>query len=144
MGSIGWLLELVLLGLLGATLVHAIRLERALRSIRQDRAAFGEAIAGFDQSAREAEQGVGRLRSICADAAQALTRRVEQGAALKDDLAFLIERGESIADRLETLVRTARSAAPASPAPAPPAPEPAGKLRSQAERDLLLALRSVQ
>lgn len=145
MGNIDWFLEMVLVGLLGLTLVYAIRLERALRILRQDRAALGEAIAGFDDSARHAEAGIGRLQSATAESAQLLGRRFEQGMTLKDDLAYLIERGEAVADRLDGLVRLGRSAG-ASPAPTPAsaAAEPAPKVRSQAERELLAALRGAQ
>jgi hypothetical protein len=62
-------------------------------------------------------------------------------------LRFLIERAETLADRLESLVRAGRPMAGHEPPPAPAAPRPtreppsdAGPLRSQAERDLLRAL----
>src|SRR4051812_36236766 len=149
MANMDWVLELVLVGLLGVTLVHAIRLERALRGVRSDRAALSEAIAGFDTSARQAELGVGRMQAVAADAAALIGKTVDRASTLKDDLLFLTERGEVLADRLEAVVRTARAVAPApvmaeARAPIPVAPEPQVKVRSQAERDLLLALRSVQ
>jgi hypothetical protein len=146
MGNIDWVLELVLVALLGVTLVHAVRLERALRVLRQDRSALGEAIAGFDDSARQAEAGIAQLQSATAESAQLLGRRLDQGTTLKDDLAFLLERGETLADRLDGLVRTGRAitAAP-SPMPAPAfTAEPVPKVRSQAERELLAALRGAQ
>ena len=154
MGSFDWGLELVLVGLLLVTLVHAIRLERALRLLRSDRAALGDAIAGFDDNARQAEAGIGRLHTASAETARLLTQRVEQGGSLKDDLAFLIERGESLADRLDGLIRssrplaqTAAAAMPAVAATPPPASMPGiatATVRSKAERDLLLALQSAQ
>jgi len=152
MANFDWVLELVLVGLLAVTLVHAIRLERALRTLRNDRAALGEAISGFDSSTRQAELGIGRMQAIAADAAELIGKRVDKASTLKDDLAFLADRGEALADRLETLVRAGKaippqaafSAAAEVRATAPSQPEPQIKVRSQAERDLLLALRSVQ
>lgn len=150
MANIDWILELVLVGLLAFTLMHAIRLERALRSIRQDRTALGDVVAGFDNSTKQAEAGIIRLQAAASDSAQLLGQRVEQATALKDDLLFLIERGEAVADRLDGLVRSGRGVTPApvaaTPAAATPAiaAEPAPKVRSQAERDLLLALRGGQ
>jgi hypothetical protein len=142
MGSFDWILELGLVGLLGVTLVHAIRLERALKALRQDRTALGEAIAGFDDSARQAEAGINRLQTAASESAHTLGQRIEQGSSLRDDLQFLIDRGTTVADRLDLLVRATRNA-PASAAPpaasAPTSAEP--KVRSQAERELLLALR---
>ncbi|GAC1343986.1 MAG: hypothetical protein NVS2B9_12860 [Myxococcales bacterium] len=152
MGHIDWLLELALVALLGLTMVHAIRLERAIKTLRHDRTAFGEAIAGFDASTRQAEASFAKLQGIASEAAQLVNRRVQQASALKDDLAYLSERGETLADRLDSLVRTGRGLASApSAAPATeqvpthfPSPEPPPKVRSQAERDLLMALRGVQ
>ena len=150
MGDITWALEVVLIGLLGVTLVHAMRLERALRILRQDRLALGEAIAGFDTSTKQAEAGIGRLQFAAAESAQALTQRLDRGISLRDDLTFLIERGETVADRLDALVRTGRAAAVKLPVPSVKSESAAGaseatpKVRSQAERDLLLALRAAQ
>lgn len=149
MAGIDWVLEVVLVGLLGMTLVHAIRLERALGVLRRDRTALGDALAGFDTSTRQAEAGLGKLQAMAGEAAQQVARRVEHAAALKDDLAFLSARGEQLADRLDALVRAARAldAPPAAAAelrPTAATPEPAAKVRSQAERNLLQALRGGQ
>ena len=151
MGSFDWGLELILVVLLAVTLVHAVRLERALRSLRTDRAALGNAIAGFDDSARQAEAGIGRLHSASADTANVLTQCLNKGASLQDDLAFLIGRGEALADRLDALVRGGRHLAQAMPAlPVTPGstvqPEAVAtqKIRSKAERDLLIALQAAQ
>ena len=53
----GWqvLLELGLIGLLGATLFHALRLERALGVIRRDRVELQILLQGFNDSTRQAE-----------------------------------------------------------------------------------------
>lgn len=151
MASFDWGLELILVVLLAVTLVHAVRLERALQSLRTDRAALGNAIAGFDDSARQAEAGIGRLHSASTDTANVLTQCLNKGASLQDDLAFLIDRGEALADRLDTLVRGGRQLAQAIPAvPVIPVPttQPEAvatqKVRSKAERDLLIALQAAQ
>jgi len=146
MGTIDWVLEGVLIGLLVLTLLHALRLERALAALRRDRSALGDAVAGFDQSARAAEQGIGKLNSMTGEAAKQVAKKIEMASALKDDLAFLAERGEHLANRLEAAVRAGRAmegmrgatAAPAQPPDAAPRP------RSSAERDLLQALRGAR
>lgn len=173
-----WLLEIVLVLLLAATLFHALRLERALGVLKRDRAALEALVGEFNASTQAAEQGVERLRAAAEGAGRQISRHVEQATRLKDDLVFLTDRGERLADRLDHLVRAARgldlpeprpAAPPAEPvlavpppdapepgefseppqlAPLPrppaaaPAPEePGPRLRSQAERDLLRALR---
>lgn len=143
MGGWQWLLELVLIGLLAATLFHALRLERALGVLKRDRAALEELVAGFNASFRQAEIGIDHLRAAADGAGRQVARQVEAGKAVQSDLAFLVERGERAADRLEQAVRAARPLLhELTREPEPAAETP--KLRSQAERDLLKALRLVR
>ena len=135
------ILELVLIGLLAATLFHAVRLERALGVLKRDRVQLLELIAGFNASTQQAETGIERLRTAADGAGQQIAHQVD--AALKDDLTLLIDRGDRLADRLDALVRAGRPLANVPPrltvvADADSA-EP--RVRSQAERDLLKALR---
>jgi chromosome segregation ATPase len=141
-----WLLEVILVVLLAATLFHALRLERALGVLKRDRAALEELANGFNSSTRAAEQGIERLRGAADGAGRQLARQIDTAQSLKDDLQFLAERGDRLADRLEQLVRSGRllvQEAPRASLPDPiAAPPPAEKrMRSQAERDLLKALR---
>jgi len=171
-----WLLELVLILLLAATLFHAMRLERALGVLKRDRAVLEELVAGFNESTRQAESGIERLRSAADGAGRQIGKQIEQAQLLHDELDFLADRSDKLAQRLESAIRNARMlqdaqplsasvpAAPAAGAGAPaavpfarpeprlgPQAQPAGnddaaddmtQLRSQAERDLLRALRA--
>ena len=138
-------LELALILLLAATLFHALRLERALGVLRRDRAELESLVTAFDTSTQQAEQGVARLRAAAEGAGAELSRQMERGTSLRDDLHFLTERANAAADRLEQALRQARQdAAPAMPVlRASRADDIApDRLRSQAERDLLQALRA--
>lgn len=164
MHGIGWALEVGLVLLLTATLVHAVRLERALGVLKRDRAALDQLVSGFNAATRQAEDGVERLRAAADGAGRQIARQVDVAGALREDLGFLIERGERLADQIERAVRVQRAIA-AEPAqrsdamrvesarsepvrveqvrterPRLPADEPA-RVRSQAERDLLRALK---
>jgi hypothetical protein len=140
MAGMEWLLELALAGLLAATLFHALKLERALGVLKSDRAALEELVAGFNASTRQAEAGIERLRSAADGAGQQIGKQIESATTLKDDLMFVTDRGERLADRLEKLVRTARPIAIEPPRPVEQKLE-GPRVRSQVERDLLKALR---
>ncbi len=140
-----WLLELVLVTLLAATLFHAVRLERALGVLKRDRVQLQELIEGFNASTQQAQNGIERLRAAADGAGRQIAGQVDSGVALKDDLLLLIDRGDKVADRLEALIRAGRPLASAPPrltVVADSATEP--RVRSQAERDLLKALRKAQ
>ena len=146
----GWqiLLEMLLIGLLGAMLIHAVRLERALGAVRRDRADLEALLQNFGESTQTAESGIAQLRSAADGAGRQLARQTDLARALKDDLIALIERGETVADRLDTLVRSGRTSetdlerTPNKEALDPELlGQPSARVRSQAERDLLRALK---
>src|SRR5262249_20918551 len=94
-------------------------------------------------STRQAEIGIERLRNVAEGAGKQIAQQVDSALALKDDIALLVERGNRLADRLDVLVHAGRPLAAQAPRvgvvadgdPAQP------RVRSQAERDLLKALR---
>jgi hypothetical protein len=168
-----WILDILLMVLLTATLFHAVRLERALGMLKRDRAALQELVATFNASTRAAETGIERLHVAANGSGRQIQRQIDAATTLKDDLTFLVQRGEGLADRLDEGVRAARPAlaiagqsAARSPYSSPMAPSYIGpsqvpatqmaaaaerapreeepKVRSQAERDLLKALRMVR
>ena len=133
MSSLEWALQILLVGLLGAAIPFALRLVRALREIRRDRAALEGSAQGLSEAARMAEAAMVRLRASAELAGRQVAERTAAAEPLRDDLRYLAERAETLADRLEGLVRAGRPMA----AEAPRADAP---LRSQAERDLMRAL----
>jgi uncharacterized protein DUF6468 len=143
MYAMEWLLDVVLVVLLVATLFHAIRLERALGVLKRDRAELLELIASFNASSREAEIGIERLRGAVDGAGQQIAHQVDAALALKGDLVLLIERGNQLADRMDTLVHAGRPLAGDAPrlTVVSDADAVQPRVRSQAERDLLKALR---
>ena len=81
-----WLLDIVLIVLLAATLFHALRLERALGVLKRDRATLQELITGFNASTQAAEQGVGRLRAAADGAGRTLARQIEAAQSLRQNI----------------------------------------------------------
>jgi hypothetical protein len=149
MAIMEWTLQIVLVMLLGATLFRAIRLERALGVLKRDRASLEALVVGFNASTHQAESGIQRLRAAADGTGRQIEAQLSKSVSLKDDLAFLTERGDRLADRLEMLVRAARPlsedgdgegrAGPVHPDRKPETNIAKGV--SQVERDLLQALR---
>ena len=135
-----WLLDIALLVLMSVTLFHAVRLERALGVLRRDRSTLEALVASFNESTVQAEQCIERLRAASEGTGRQIGRQIEGGSALRQDLTFLIERGDAMADRLDLVVRNARALPGDRPVPGGN-PEPSPRPRSQAERDLVKALK---
>ncbi len=143
MVAMEWTLEIVLVVLLGATLFHAIRLERALGVLKRDRASLESLVVGFNASTNQAESGIQRLRAAADGAGREIEAQLTRSVSLKDDLAFLTERGDRLADRLDTLIRAARPLMRerTEDKPQAAAKAPAAAATTQVERELLTALR---
>lgn len=140
MAGMEWTLEIVLVVLLGATLFQAVKLERALGVLKRDRASLESLVAHFNASTRQAESGIQRLHAAVDGAGHEINDQLTRSISLKDDLAFLTERGDRLADRLDTLVRVARPLVQDRPT-ANTAESNAPNGASQVERNLLQALR---
>jgi Domain of unknown function (DUF6468) len=165
MSAMEWILDFALVILLTATLFHAVRLERALGVLKRDRVALETLVESFNASTHAAESGVEHLRAATDGAGRQIQRQIDIATALKDDLTFMVQRGEGLADRLDELVRATRptlaiaeqsSTRGAGVSQGMSQGMPQGiprvvaggreepKVRSQAERDLLKALRMVK
>jgi hypothetical protein len=124
------------------TIGYAVVLNRKLTALRRNKSELDRLTATFTQATLKAEDSIGRVMT----GSEALQERVNKAHGLRDDLAFLIDRANSAADRLEDAVRSARPKAPPGPVPAmaPRAPEFEDGIepRSDAERELLKAIRS--
>ena len=94
--------ELVLAGLLVATIAYAAILDRKLGAIRKSKTEMESLIKDFAESTVKAEQGLAELRQHAGSSGQELQHQVDGAAKLLTDLKFLVERGETLADRLET------------------------------------------
>jgi len=148
------LLDIVVSVLMVATIAYATRLNTRLAALRKNRDDLARTILGFNEATLRAESSIPKLRKAAEEAGQALQDRVEKAQSLRDDLAFMIERADTMANRLENAVRSARIDPPARPAPAPapaaaaarpaPAPTPASAPARPAAPAAAAAARSAQ
>ncbi len=137
------ILDVVLIGLLAVTIGYAITLNRKLTQLRRNKSELQQLVGTFTQATLKAEDSIGRVVT----GTEALQERMNKAQGLRDDLAFLIERANSAADRLEAGVRSTRPKTHSGPAPITPASRIADsedgiEPRSDAERELLKAIRS--
>jgi len=158
------IIDIAVAVLLVVTIAYAISLNKRLMRLRKDKKDLESLAKTFGESTMRAEENINHLRTI----AQALDIQMERAQSLRDDLAFLADRGGSTADRLEDLVREARDGLGVTPQPgrgaaasampsntvepkadAPSTPKAKAKDltaddaegRSEAERELMRALR---
>lgn len=108
------ILDIVVILLLVPTIVYAVILNRRLTALRKSRDELSKVVSSFNEATMRAEAGIPKLKKATAEAGGLLKDRVEKAQTLRDDLAFMIERAEELASRLEGAVRAARSEGVAS------------------------------
>ena len=103
------ILDIVVILLLIPTIVYAVILNRRLNALRKSRDELSKVVSSFNEATMRAEAGIPKLKKATSEANLSLKDRVEKAQTLRDDLAFMIERAEELAGRLEGAVRIARS-----------------------------------
>ncbi|HEY0832517.1 MAG TPA: DUF6468 domain-containing protein, partial [Azospirillum sp.] len=97
---ISLVLDLVMVGLLVATIAYAIILNRQIIRMRESRGEMTELIKGLNEAMAKAEQGVRGMKRTAADTGDGLQRAIDKAASLRDELQFMVEAGNTLADRL--------------------------------------------
>lgn len=109
--SFALLFDVVVACLLLATIVFAVILNRKLSIIHNSREELQALLDHFSKSLSRAEDGIIELRKAANSIGEGLDSQIKKAGALKDDMVFLIERGENLATQLEDGIRKARPAA---------------------------------
>jgi len=112
MSVVSWVTDVILVLLLSGTLAMAIRLDRALRVVRRDRAAFEALITNLGAAMGAVKQGIQTLRCEAEQAAEQIGRRADDADKIATDLSFLIEAADRAGGALEQRMK----AFPADPA----------------------------
>jgi hypothetical protein len=109
------ILDVIVAILLATTITYAVMLNQKLMQLRKNRDDMAKLVSAFNEATARAEAGIPKLKRAAEEAGSILQDRVEKAQSLRDDLAFMIERADAMANRLEGSVRTARGEAKPTP-----------------------------
>jgi hypothetical protein len=93
-------LDIVLIGVVGIGLVQAARLMRHLVELRQSRADMERFVVDFNSTVMRAEAGIKGLRMAARESGDDLEKLVEKAVMVRDELQFISDSADQIADRL--------------------------------------------
>lgn len=94
------IIDVVMVGLLAATIAYAIILNRQIIALRESRGEMAELIQGLNDAMARAEAGVRTLKKAAGDTGEDLQRTVNKAQTLRDELEFMIEAADALANRL--------------------------------------------
>ncbi|MCG8542791.1 MAG: DUF6468 domain-containing protein [Alphaproteobacteria bacterium] len=106
---LSFVLEVIGACLLLVMIVYAVQLNRRLSRLQADKAHLQKLIVSFNQSTERAEASVLKLRAGATEAAESLQVNITQAKQLRDDLAFMVDRANALADRLESSIGAGRA-----------------------------------
>jgi hypothetical protein len=102
MSTWAWLTDAFLVVLLIGTFVMTMRLDRALRIVRHDRAAFETLITSLSSATSAVKTGIQKLRAEAERSSGHIETRCGEADRMATDLSFLIERAERAGERMES------------------------------------------
>jgi len=146
---LGLLLNIFILAALCVTIFYCLRLSRQFDQMRADRKVFETLIQGLNAASARAEASIKSFKEVAVGNGDILQDKINKSRAMVDELEIMIQAGDSLADRLQSLAEKSRKASDAFHAQ-PETTEPQAKKsqtaepRTRAEKELLEALKAKQ
>ena len=144
------LLDVFLVVMLSMAIGYGFVLNRRIVALRKDQKNLDKLANKFAEATVRAEQSIYQLKSTTDAASLALEETVQGADKVRDDLEFLIDRGNRLADILETDIRLTEkqnvSRGESANGNSKPAFTPVEKnpAKTDAERELIRALQAVR
>ncbi|OKH89033.1 DUF6468 domain-containing protein [Thalassospira sp. TSL5-1] len=110
-------LDLLMIVLLVATIIYALMLNRRLAAFRRNREEMEQFLSAFHAATERAEILIQSLKDMASQSGDALREDIERASGLHEDLSFMVDRGDAIANRLEKAASSANAARKGSVAP---------------------------
>lgn len=108
MGSLELIINLIIIGLLIPTIIYAYRLNKNLTILRQNQSSLAKLVSALNDATFKAENSIPKLKSVTEHSSNDLKEVVDSAKELKDDLMFINERADNLADRLEGVIKNSR------------------------------------
>lgn len=157
MDNIDLFINLTVIILLIPAIIYVYKLDKNLTLMRQNQKALLKLIEALNDATYKAESSIPKLKSVTETSSNDLKEVVDNAKELKDDLLFINERADNLADRLEDAIKTGRqidkhSFVAPEPLQMPVSANTANDKksdvdeisRSEAEMELLKALRAIK
>lgn len=146
MANLELIINLIIIALLIPTILYAYRLNHSLKILRQNQNSLAQLVNALNEATFKAENSIPKIKSVTEHSSEGLKEVVDSAKELKDDLLFINERADTLADRLENVISTGRTIKVQAEEHQQPSNSPAKEntSRAEAELELLKALRSIK
>ncbi len=108
MDSFEIIINVAIIALLVPTIIFAYRLNRSLTALRENQNSLAKLIGALNDATNKAENSIPKLKSATEHSSEGLKEVVDNAKTIKDDLLFINQRADSLADRLEQVIHNSR------------------------------------
>lgn len=146
MANLELIINITIICLLVPVIIFSYNLNKNLQTLRQKQDSLSALVSALNDATFKAENSIPKLKSVTEHSSEGLKEVVESAKELKDDLLFINERADSLADRLENVISVSRgvnSSTDKTSNTENTTPSPKDD-RALAEMELLKALRSIK
>ena len=100
----GWLnlIDGILIILLVATIFCAVNLSRRLSSLRSDKKNLEKLMSEFHYISEKADKSLTGIRATAEEVSRELAEANAKSRSMRDELAFLVERADRLAEKIAT------------------------------------------
>lgn len=145
MASLEVIINLIIIALLIPTIIYAYNLNKNLAELRQNQKSLAQLVSALNEATFKAENSIPKLKSATEHSSEGLKEVVDSAKEIKNDLLFINERADSLADRLENVISSSRPVKTQNTSDKViPTPNASSDERAAAELELLKALRSIK
>ena len=109
MKNLEFIVDIVIIALLIPTIIYAYNLNKSLNMLRQNQKSMAQLISALNEATFKAENSIPKLKSVTEHSSEGLKEVVDNAKELKNDLLFINERADSLADRLENVISSSRN-----------------------------------
>lgn len=102
--SLGTLIDLVILGLLLATIFYALRLSAQLKVLKQSKVELERLVSNLAANISRAQEAIQEMHEVADESSDELNSLIKQARGLSDELQLITEVGGNLAKRLENSV----------------------------------------
>lgn len=132
------LVDSLMIVLLGATIFYCIMVNRRIRVLQDSREDFAKLITKFDATTHKAQETITDLKKMSQRVTESLNERLDKANFLADDLAFMIEKGNKVADKVDrNMPRDMKSGSSALPPKREPLVGRGGNKKNKARDSLI-------
>jgi hypothetical protein len=99
--ALGLILNIVIAGLLVANIAYCWVLNKRIKILQDGKSELANLLQYFDEATERASESIVALQTASKKIGESMQGKIDKANFLMDDLAFMVEKGNAVADRLD-------------------------------------------